>query len=160
MTVELVDPPAQPPFRWRAGLPGSEPAVVGGIPRVHTDEGLVGEAHTRRGLIVADLVARRTREDLRGRDPIGGDVPLMYDGSAGFDLADSIRLGHVLSEAGYLWYEEPMREFSVTAPGAGAGADDHLVRPELPPVPDGRPRIGPDPDRIAGRARRRRQGEQ
>ncbi|MFI6583053.1 enolase C-terminal domain-like protein [Embleya sp. NPDC050493] len=220
VTVELVDLPAQPPFRWRAGLPGSEPAVVGGILRVHTDEGPVGEAHTRRGVIVADLVARRIREDLIGRDPmmrellwhrlweldrieelpiyalglvdvalwdlagkatgqpvhrllgsyreaipayastvtfgsveeyldvatqclelgyvgiklhawgdpkadadlcrklrahVGDDVPLMYDGSAGFDLADSIHLGHVLSEAGYLWYEEPMREFSVTA---------------------------------------------
>ncbi|MDI2129485.1 enolase C-terminal domain-like protein [Yinghuangia seranimata] len=220
VTIELVDLPAQPPFRWRAGLPGSEPAVVGGILRVHTDEGLVGEAHTRRGVIVADLVARRIREDLVGRDPlarellwerlweldrieefpiyalglvdvalwdlagkataqpvhrllgtyreaipayastvtfgsveeyldvatqclelgyvgiklhawgnpaadadlcrklrehVGPDVPLMYDGSAGFDLADSIALGHVLAEAGYIWYEEPMREFSVTA---------------------------------------------
>ncbi|WP_331772825.1 racemase (plasmid) [Embleya sp. NBC_00888] len=220
VTMELVDLPAQPPFRWRNGLPGSEPAVVGGILRVHTDEGLVGEAHTRRGVIVADLVERRIRGDLVGRDPmmrellwerlweldrieelpiyalglvdvalwdlagkatgqpvhrllgsyreaipayastvtfgsveeyldvatqclelgyvgiklhawgdpkadadlclklrahVGDDVPLMYDGSAGFDLADSIRLGHVLSEAGYLWYEEPMREFSVTA---------------------------------------------
>ncbi|WP_439681144.1 enolase C-terminal domain-like protein [Embleya sp. MST-111070] len=220
VTMELVDLPAQPPFRWRAGLPGSEPATVGGILRVHTDEGLVGEAHTRRGVIVADLVDRRIRADLVGRDPlmrellwerlweldrieelpiyalglvdvalwdlagkavqqpvhrllgtyreaipayastvtfgsveeyldvatqclelgyvgiklhawgdpkadaelcqklrahVGDEVPLMYDGSAGFDLADSIRLGHALSEAGYLWYEEPMREFSVTA---------------------------------------------
>ncbi|MGW1554440.1 enolase C-terminal domain-like protein, partial [Streptomyces sp. NPDC002346] len=220
VTVELVDLPAQPPFRWRAGLPGSEPPVVGGILRVHTDEGLVGEAHTRRGLIVADLVNRRIREDLLGRDPlmrellwhrlweldrieelpiyalglvdvalwdlaglaagqpvhrllgpyreaipayastvtfgsveeyldvadqclelgysaiklhawgdpradadlcqklrahVGDDVPLMYDGSAGFDLADSVYLGRALSEADYLWYEEPMREFSVTA---------------------------------------------
>ena len=39
----------------------------------------------------------------------------MYDGSAGFDLADAIYLGRALSEAGYLWYEEPMREFSITA---------------------------------------------
>jgi L-alanine-DL-glutamate epimerase-like enolase superfamily enzyme len=50
---------------------------------------------------------------LRAR--VGPDVPLMYDGSAGFDLLDAIYLGKVLSEAGYLWYEEPMREFSVTA---------------------------------------------
>ena len=33
----------------------------------------------------------------------------------GFDLADAVYLGHALSEAGYLWYEEPIREFSVTA---------------------------------------------
>lgn len=52
------------------------------------------------------------------RDHVGPDVPLMYDGSAGFDLPDAIYLGHALSEADYLWYEEPMREFSVTAYGA------------------------------------------
>ncbi|MFB7598932.1 enolase C-terminal domain-like protein [Streptomyces sp. NPDC056160] len=220
VTVELVDLPAQPPFRWRAGLPGSEPGVVGGVLRVHTDDGLQGEAHTRRGLIVADLVDRRIRADLVGRDPlmrellwqrlweldrieelpiyalglvdvalwdlagkaagqpvhrllgsyreaipayastvtfgsveeyldvadqclelgyvgiklhawgdpkadaelcqklrahVGDDVPLMYDGSAGFDLADSVYVGRAMSEAGYLWYEEPMREFSVTS---------------------------------------------
>ena len=42
-------------------------------------------------------------------------IDLMYDGSAGFDLTDAIYLGRALSEAGYRWYEEPMREFSVTA---------------------------------------------
>ncbi|MFE7392558.1 enolase C-terminal domain-like protein [Streptomyces sp. NPDC057582] len=220
VTMEMLDLPAQPPFQWRAGLPGSEPAVVGGILRIHTDEGLVGEAHTRRGLIVSDLVDRRIRADLTGRDPlmrellwqrlweldrieelpiyalglvdvalwdlagkaaglpvhrllggyreaipayastvtfgsveeyldvadqclelgyigiklhgwgdvkadaelcqrlrahVGDEVPLMYDGSAGFDLADSVYLGRAIGEAGYLWYEEPMREFSVTS---------------------------------------------
>ncbi|MFI6741864.1 enolase C-terminal domain-like protein [Nonomuraea sp. NPDC050451] len=220
VTVDLVELPAQPPFRWRAGLPGSEGPVTGGILRVHTDAGLIGEAHTRRGVIVADLVRRRIRDDLIGRDPlwrellwqrlweldrieelpiyalglvdvalwdlagkaanlpvhqllgtyrdaipayastvtfscveeyldvadqclaagytaiklhawgdaradadlcqklrahVGDGVPLMYDGSAGFDLADAVYVGHALAEAGYVWYEEPMREFSVTA---------------------------------------------
>ena len=49
------------------------------------------------------------------RGQVGPDYPLMYDGSAGFDLPDAVYLGHALSEAGYLWYEEPLREFSVTA---------------------------------------------
>ncbi|WP_406841587.1 enolase C-terminal domain-like protein (plasmid) [Streptomyces sp. AHU1] len=49
------------------------------------------------------------------RDHVGPDVPLMYDGSAGFDLPDAIRLGRALSEADYLWYEEPMREFSISS---------------------------------------------
>jgi len=49
------------------------------------------------------------------RDHLGPDVPLMYDGSAGFDLPDALHVGAALSEAKYLWYEEPMREFSVTA---------------------------------------------
>ncbi|MER7837786.1 enolase C-terminal domain-like protein [Streptomyces sp. NPDC096040] len=49
------------------------------------------------------------------RHHVGPDVPLMYDGSAGFDLPEAIHLGRTLTEAGYLWYEEPMREFSITA---------------------------------------------
>jgi L-alanine-DL-glutamate epimerase-like enolase superfamily enzyme len=49
------------------------------------------------------------------REHVGPDVPLMYDGSAGFDLPDAIRLGRALGEADYLWYEEPMREFSISA---------------------------------------------
>jgi L-alanine-DL-glutamate epimerase-like enolase superfamily enzyme len=52
---------------------------------------------------------------LRLREHVGDGVALMYDGSAGFDLPDAIYLGHALADAGYLWYEEPMREFSVTA---------------------------------------------
>ncbi|MEW9518586.1 enolase C-terminal domain-like protein [Streptomyces tubercidicus] len=220
VTVELVDLPAQPAFRWRRGLPGSEGPGVGGILRIETDEGLRGEAHTRRGVILADLVDRRIRDDLLGRDAfhrellwhrlweldrieelpiyvlglvdvalwdlagkaaglpvhtllgtyrdaipayastatfpsveeyldvadqclqsgftaiklhawgdaredaqlcqklrthVGPDVRLMYDGSAAFDLADAVYLGRALSEAGYMWYEEPMREFSITA---------------------------------------------
>lgn len=49
------------------------------------------------------------------REHVGDEVPLMYDGSAGFDLADAIYLGRAVSDAGYAWYEEPMREFSISA---------------------------------------------
>jgi L-alanine-DL-glutamate epimerase-like enolase superfamily enzyme len=49
------------------------------------------------------------------REHVGDGVALMYDGSAGFDLPDALYLGHALADAGYLWYEEPIREFSVTA---------------------------------------------
>jgi L-alanine-DL-glutamate epimerase-like enolase superfamily enzyme len=49
------------------------------------------------------------------RDRVGPNVPLMYDGSAGFDLMDAVYLGEVLSEANYLWYEEPMREFNTAS---------------------------------------------
>ncbi len=216
----LIPTPAQPPFRWRAGLPGSAPAGVGGVLRILTDENIEGIAFTSRGKIVADLLDRYLRQELIGQDPlqkewlwhrvweldrieefpiyvlglvdealwditgkkaglpvyqllggyrssisayastvtfetieeyldvadqclgqgyvaiklhawgdarkdaalclalrkhVGDAVPLMYDGSAGFDLPDSIYLGHALAEAGYVWYEEPMREFSITA---------------------------------------------
>jgi L-alanine-DL-glutamate epimerase-like enolase superfamily enzyme len=220
VTIDLVEIPAPPKFDWRRGLPGSEGPTVGGVLRVHTDDGFLGEAQTPRGLIVRDLVERRIRDELVGADPlrreyiwhriweldrieefplyafglvdtalwdlaakaaglpvfellggyrdaipayastvtfgsteeyldvadqclaagfraiklhawgdarqdaelclklrahIGDTVPLMYDGSAAFDLADAVYLGKALSEAGYEWYEEPMREFSVTA---------------------------------------------
>jgi L-alanine-DL-glutamate epimerase-like enolase superfamily enzyme len=49
------------------------------------------------------------------REKVGDDIALMYDGSAGFDLPDAVYLGHALADAGYLWYEEPIREFSITA---------------------------------------------
>ena len=69
--------------------------------------------------------ARRDAEliiALRGH--LGPEVPLMYDGSAGFDLPDAIYVGAALSEAKYLWYEEPMREFSVSAYQRLAGIVD------------------------------------
>jgi L-alanine-DL-glutamate epimerase-like enolase superfamily enzyme len=49
------------------------------------------------------------------REHVGDDIPLMYDGSAAFDLKDAMYLGRVLSDANYEWYEEPMREFSIGA---------------------------------------------
>ncbi len=49
------------------------------------------------------------------RKHVGPDVALMYDGSAGFDPYESLYLGRALEDAEYLWYEEPMREFSLNA---------------------------------------------
>lgn len=43
----------------------------------------------------------------------GPDAALMYDGSAGFDLIDALKLGRVLEEEDFLWYEEPMREHHI-----------------------------------------------
>ena len=129
--VHLVPTPAAPPYRWRAGLPGSEREGVGAMLRIVTDEGVEGIATTHRGKIVADQClalgypaiklhawgdAHRDAALCQAlRTHVGDAVPLMYDGSAGFDLPDAIYLGHALAEAGYLWYEEPMREFSIMA---------------------------------------------
>src|SRR5690606_19151086 len=49
------------------------------------------------------------------RKHVGPDIALMYDGSAGFDPYEALYLGRALEEADYLWYEEPMREFSINA---------------------------------------------
>lgn len=213
-------PAVTPAFRWRDGLPGSEPEHDEALVRVITDEGIEGYAVCHRGFIVADLMKRRLKEAFIGEDPlrrewlwhkvweldrieefpiyvlglldialwdiagkiakmpvykllggfreeipayastvtygsveefldvadqclqlgygaiklhawgdarkdahlcqalrkhVGDDIPLMYDGSAGFDLPDAIYVGRALEDAGYTWYEEPMREFSVTS---------------------------------------------
>ncbi|MCT9931285.1 hypothetical protein N5079_13765 [Planotetraspora sp. A-T 1434] len=218
--VELVRLPAQPDLHWRDGLPGPEPERTGGVLKIRTEDGVVGSAPTPRGVIAADLVERRVRDELVGQDAlrrewlwhrmweldrieefplyflglvdvalwdiagrlaglpvhelvgnfrdaipayastvtygsieeyldvadqcvergfgaiklhawgdvdrdaelarrlrehVGDGFPLMYDGSAGFDLADAVRLGRALSDLGYLWYEEPMREFNITS---------------------------------------------
>lgn len=221
--VEVVPvpyPAHNPPFVWRKGLPGSEPAGQGAWLVLQTDAGINGYCFSNRAAQLEDLVARRLRAELLGQDPlqreylwhrlweidridrfavsmfgvvdtaiwdigakaaemplhvllggyrssipayastvtyssieeyldvadqclalgfpaiklhawgdaradaklclalrdhVGPDVPLMYDGSAGFDLLDATYLGHALGEASYLWYEEPMREFSVTS---------------------------------------------
>lgn len=61
----------------------------------------------------------RARDDARLgqalRAHVGPEIDLMYDGSAGFDFVDALYLGRALEEAGFLWYEEPMREFSIDA---------------------------------------------
>ena len=51
----------------------------------------------------------------RLRQHVGPDVELMLDGSAGYTLDESIRLGRAMEEADYLWLEEPMREFNLLA---------------------------------------------
>jgi L-alanine-DL-glutamate epimerase-like enolase superfamily enzyme len=43
----------------------------------------------------------------------GPDAVLMFDGSAGWDYVTSLWFGRVLEEAGFYWYEEPMREFEL-----------------------------------------------
>lgn len=55
----------------------------------------------------------RLAEALRAH--VGGDIALMYDGSAAFNPYESLQLGRALEDAGFYWYEEPMREFSIGA---------------------------------------------
>ncbi len=46
---------------------------------------------------------------------VGPDADLMFDASAGWDLVTSLEFGRVLQDHGYLWYEEPMREFDLVS---------------------------------------------
>ena len=45
----------------------------------------------------------------------GPDAVLMFDGSAGWDYTTSMWFGRQLEDAGFLWLEEPMREFELTS---------------------------------------------
>lgn len=59
-----------------------------------------------------------------GRDPIDQEEPLlralrdeapagfelMADGNAAYSLPDAVRMGHILQELGFRWYEEPMQQ--------------------------------------------------
>ena len=56
---------------------------------------------------------RKLCQDLRKH--VGDEIDLMYDGSAGFDLIESLYVANALEEANYLWLEEPMREFNIGA---------------------------------------------
>ncbi|UNK70494.1 enolase C-terminal domain-like protein [Microbacterium sp. H1-D42] len=224
-TYPVALPPIDPPFRWRAGLPGSAQygPMDGVVLRIGTDEGVDGVAFFSRlgaGAMLESLVEHVYRPEFIGKDPlnrewhyhrmweldrmqefplpvfglfdvalwdlagraaglpvwkllggmrdtlpayastatfdtteefldvasqclelgfkaiklhawgdakkdaalclalrehVGDELDLMYDGSAGFDLPDAIYLGNALSDANYRWYEEPMREFSISA---------------------------------------------
>jgi L-alanine-DL-glutamate epimerase-like enolase superfamily enzyme len=60
----------------------------------------------------ADEDARLVREL---RKWVGPDADLMFDASGGWDYVTALRFGRVLENEGYLWYEEPMREFDLTS---------------------------------------------
>src|SRR4051794_34179297 len=220
IAVTLTETPVRHPFRWRAGLPGSGTSNTGARIEIQTDDGVSGTAFSSHGTIVQDIVERRLKPALVGRDPllkedlwkrvwefdrieetpiyflgladialwdltaklagiplykliggyrdripayastvtfetteeflhvadqcldygfraiklhawgdyrkdaklcqdlrkhVGDEIDLMYDGSAGFDLLESLYVAHALEEANYLWLEEPMREFSIGA---------------------------------------------
>ena len=60
----------------------------------------------------------------------GDDATLMFDGSAGWDLTTSLRFGRVLEEAGFYWYEEPMREFDLARTASSANLDIPVLAAE------------------------------
>ncbi len=45
------------------------------------------------------------------RQWVGPDADLMFDGSAGWDYVNALEFGKAIQDLGFLWYEEPMREF-------------------------------------------------
>ncbi|MFO1200484.1 MAG: enolase C-terminal domain-like protein [Burkholderiaceae bacterium] len=47
------------------------------------------------------------------RRALGDDYPLMVDVVSGYDEYEALRVGRVLEDLGYLWYEEPLREYDI-----------------------------------------------
>jgi L-alanine-DL-glutamate epimerase-like enolase superfamily enzyme len=47
------------------------------------------------------------------RKALGDGYPLMIDVVSGYDQAQALRVGRVLEELGFLWYEEPLREYDI-----------------------------------------------
>jgi L-alanine-DL-glutamate epimerase-like enolase superfamily enzyme len=47
------------------------------------------------------------------RKVVGDDYPLALDASAMWNYTDSLWFGRALEDLGYIWYEEPMREFDL-----------------------------------------------
>ena len=47
------------------------------------------------------------------RKAVGDAYPLMIDVVSGYDQDQALRVGRALEELGFLWYEEPLREYDI-----------------------------------------------
>lgn len=61
------------------------------------------------------------------RKLVGDDFPLAFDANNGFTTGGAIRVGRVLEELGYWWFEEPVQHYHVRAMGEVARALDITV---------------------------------
>lgn len=53
-------------------------------------------------------VAREAKVAASVRAAVGPDVKLMVDGNGGYTMGDAIRMGHVLNDLGFEFFEEPL----------------------------------------------------
>jgi L-alanine-DL-glutamate epimerase-like enolase superfamily enzyme len=51
------------------------------------------------------------------RKLVGDDFPLAFDANNGYSLGGAMRVGRVLEELGYWWFEEPVQHYHVSATG-------------------------------------------
>ena len=79
--------------------------------RVHIDEDLPG--HIAKARAVRKLV--------------GPDFPLAFDANNGLSIGGAIRLGRVLEELGYWWFEEPVQHYQIREMGEVARRLDITV---------------------------------
>lgn len=61
------------------------------------------------------------------RKLVGDDFPLGFDANNGYSVGGAIRVGRVLEELGYLWFEEPVQHYDVRGMGEVAQRLDITV---------------------------------
>jgi L-alanine-DL-glutamate epimerase-like enolase superfamily enzyme len=123
---------------WRASLPFY--ASIGGNGERSVDE-VLRVVETRLKDKPAAVKIRfdndRTRPDIdipgdiakarAVRRLVGDDFPLAFDANNGYSVGGAIRVGRVLEELGYWWFEEPVQHYHVKAMGEVAQRLDITV---------------------------------
>ena len=61
------------------------------------------------------------------RELVGNDFPLAFDANNGYSIGGAIRMGRILEELGYWWFEEPVQHYHVKAMGEVARRLDITV---------------------------------
>ena len=123
---------------WRTGLPFY--ASIGGNGERTVDEVLrVVEARLRDqpAAVKIRFDNDRTKPDLdiprdiakarAVRKLVGDGFPLAFDANNGYSVGGAIRVGRVLEELGYWWFEEPVQHYHVKAMGEVAQRLDITV---------------------------------
>jgi L-alanine-DL-glutamate epimerase-like enolase superfamily enzyme len=123
---------------WRTSLPFY--ASIGGNGERSVDEVLrvvEGRLNDTPAAVKIRFDNDRTRPDIdiRGdiakaravRRLVGDDFPLAFDANNGYSVGGAIRVGRVLEELGYWWFEEPVQHYHVKAMGEVAQKLDITV---------------------------------
>ena len=72
--------------------------------------------------IPGDIAKARTVREL-----VGEDFPLAFDANNGYSVGGAIRIGRVLEDLGYWWFEEPVQHYHIGAMGEVARKLDITV---------------------------------
>ncbi len=81
-----------------------------------------GDRTTRDRDIPGDIAKARAVRKL-----VGEDFPLAFDANNAYSVQGAIRVGHVLEELGYEWFEEPVQHYHIESFAKVAGALDIAV---------------------------------
>lgn len=76
----------------------------------HTFSGQRNENYRRVGYKLHPT--QRRRKDIGAcqavREAVGDDFNLMLDSRSAYDLGEAVKVGRVIEELGFLWYEDPL----------------------------------------------------